>query len=90
MNSWERIRELADQLHEYGYHHTYTDWESEQISTMTQGLSVLAVRVEDEFKQVRRSAGGLTNKVRTMGETIKKLEERLEELESELAEAKNR
>lgn len=90
MEMWESAADLAYRIKDYGDKHSYTDWEAEQLEQIYQDLLGLSVVMEDKFKQAGRSAGGLTNKVRDMGETIKKLEERLEELESELTEAKTR
>lgn len=85
MTSWESIESVAEKLNDYSKKHSYTDWEAEYVAGLADDLIGLGVKVEDELKQVKRSAGGLSNKIRSMGDQIKKLEARLEELESENA-----
>jgi chromosome segregation ATPase len=85
MAAWEKLKELAEKLEDYSRHHCYTEWESEQLEQISQDLLGLTTALEDEIKQAKRTAGGLSNKVQRQGATIKGLEDRLEELEAETA-----
>lgn len=82
MTAWVEIHEIADLLRDYAFKHTYTDSEAERLGSLVDRLTGVAVVVEDEIKQAKRTAGGLSNKVQRQGATIKGLEDRLEELEA--------
>jgi hypothetical protein len=85
MKVWERIKQIADDLRDYGQQHSYTEWESDRIDSMCSQLIALAMDSDAQMKQMARSAGGLNVKVKAMGAAVKALEARLEELEAENA-----